>query len=122
MLDRADPTDAQLGVMPLADQRDYPTGSDYIAPSIEMSGNGIDNESESLEAGDVCFDAMLDMEESADLGDEMLDDLFLGVDVVCGDDELLCDDEILNEDINLFEDETMQIHEEDLDDDLFCQD
>lgn len=126
MLDGADPTTAQLGVMPLADERSHKTKSGNIGRSTEMAGIDIDNESLLLEVDINCFDDMLDMDGSAEFGDEMLDISLVEVNMVCDDEEFLRDDEILNEDTdeseNLLGDDTGQIHTEDLHDDMFWKD
>ena len=125
MLDGAD-LPAQHEVMPMADECNYETKSGCINQSIEMAEIEIDDESLLLEGGNNCFDDMLDVDGSAEIGDEMLDGPFLGVNVVCDDEKFLWDDEILDEDIDEFEElfmnDTGNVHTEDLDVDLLWKD
>lgn len=134
MLDGAGLMNAQLGAMPLTDECNYKTNWGYINQSTGMVGIDIGNESLLLEVDSNCLDDMLEMDGSAEPGDEMLDGPFLGVNVVCDDeeflwnddDEFLWNDEILNEDSNtyedLFMDDTLQLYSDDLDDDLLWKD
>lgn len=128
MLDGVDLTNAQLGEMPLADECDYGSNSGYIDRSTEMDEMaGIeDNGSLLVEGGDNCFDNMLDMNGSAEPGEEMLDGPFLGFNVICDDEELLWDDEILDKDTDEFEElllhDPLEVHTDDLDTDLFWND
>ena len=127
MLDEAGPADFQDATVSLVDRRNSETTSEDPGFPTSLSRLGVEDEGLLLEIGDSCYDEMLDIDESSELGDDMLDDIWLGSNVIYEDDEAFpWEDEILDIDgdqyENMLKENILKIHTEDADIDLFQED
>ena len=124
MLDETDEIDARSVVTLLTDDHDHGTATATGHLNADDLRLHMEDEFWKSELGDNDHGDLLDIVELFDLGDDMLDSLFVVPDVMCEEDMMFSEeDDILDEDYdlddNMLKEDVAERHTEDMHVDLF---